>query len=425
MEPVKNKWLGRLSALAIVVVAIMLVVALWALRPEPPKKEIPISLPLVEVQEMLPTRTQMSISSQGAVTAKNETTLVAEVSGVVRSIAKAFVAGGTFKEGDVLLRIDPRDYEVSVQQSKAALANAKAKLTEELARAEVARREWDGLYKEGKSPTDLALRIPFVDQAKASVDSAKADLAASERRLERTVIRAPYDGMVKERKVDLGQYLNIGTPMGLVFSTEVAEIRLAIPDTDIAHLMSNRPRFAPGQSVVLSATYSGIEVDWLATIVRSEGVVDPRNRMHYLVAEVDDPYRLKPKAEGSPLKIGTFVQARIAGNEVDNVIRVPRRLLRNQNDLVVVDKDNALQFRQIDVLRTDAQYVYFINGTQAGDRALLTAIETPVSGTKVRVRGDEETPAIAPEKASDKALNSDKISAKESSAKNDAKEAQS
>ena len=425
MEQAKSKWSGRFIAFAIVVVAIAAVFMLWKLRPEPPKKEIPVSLPLVEVQEMTPTRTQMLISSQGAVTPKNETTLVAEVSGVVRSIANPFVAGGTFKKGDVLLRIDPRDYEVSVQQSKAALANAKAKLTEELARAEVARREWDGLYKEGKSPTDLALRKPFVEQAKAAVESAEADLAASERRLERTVIRAPYDGMVKERKVDLGQYLNVGTPMGVVFSTDVAEIRLAIPDTDIAHLMLNGPRLVPNQKVVLSATYSGIDVDWDAKVVRSEGVIDPRNRMHYLVAEVVDPYRLNTRATGYPLKIGTFVQARIEGNEVDNVIRVPRRLLRNKNDLVVVDEKSELQFRKIDVLRTDAQNVYFINGTQAGDRALLTAIETPVSGTKMRVRGDEASPEVELKSETDKTPNNAEKSSSNNVANNAANEAQS
>lgn len=382
-----------LIAIAILVAAFGLLALAMMLRPAPPKKPVVDTTPLVEVQPLSAQDWRIEVQSQGSVRAKHETTLVTEVAGVVRELSPRFVAGGLFKKGDVLLRIDQRDYDVAVQQAKAALASAEARLAEEQARAEVARREWESLYKEGRQPTDLALRKPFVAQAEAAIESAKADLAAAERKLERTIIRAPYDGMVRERRVDLGQYVNIGNPLGVIFATDKAEVRLPVTDTDLAFIdVQGIGQQVSTVEVRLIGTTAIDPGEWQAKLVRGEGVVDDLNRMHYFVAEVADPYGLKNKSK-APLKVGAFVDARITGRLVDAVYTVPRRLIRQNQQLLVVDAEQTLQFRQVELLRTDSERAYFKNGIQAGDQAVLTAMETPVAGTKVRLQnGSAEQP---------------------------------
>ncbi|MCJ8167878.1 efflux RND transporter periplasmic adaptor subunit [Atopomonas sediminilitoris] len=386
-----SSWMGRgngrwLAALIVLLGAAILSAAI-VFKPEAPKKPQPNRLPLVDVLPLSAADITLSVYSQGSVQARNATALVAEVAGEVIELAPAFEAGGVFAQGDVLLRIDPHDYQVAVQQADAALASASAKLAEELGRAEVARREWASLIKQGRKPSDLALRKPFVDQARAAVSSSTADLAAAKRKLARTQIRAPYAGMVRQRQADLGQYMNIGTPLGMIFATEVAEIRLPIPEHELPFLYSaNAQSLASQQPVSLSAQYGGTRVEWPAHIVRSEGTVDERNRMHYLVAQVSDPYALAPNNPLPPLKVGSFVQARIEGQTLQQVYRAPRTLLRGDRQLLVADADNRLQLRTLTLLRSSQRWLYFQQGTQAGDRAVLTALELPVPGTLVQIK---------------------------------------
>ena len=378
----KARWL----ALLIIALGALTLGAAYTYKPPAQKKPQVSAKPVVQTLPLTLADYPLTIRSQGTVQPRNSTTLVTEVAGEVIDIASVFEAGGLFKRGDVLLRIDPHDYQVAVQQAEAALAGAKARLAEELGKAEVARREWASLIKQGRKPTDLALRKPYVDQAKAAVDSAQADLAAAERKLARTQIRAPYDGMVQNRQADLGQYVNLGTALGQVFATDSAEVRLPIADQQLPFLYSSAQHsVAHQQAVNLSAQFGEQSVSWPARIVRSEATVDERNRMHYLVARIDDPYNLRASSTAPALKVGSFVQAAISGEPLTQVYRLPRSLLRGDNQLLVADRDDRLQQRTLTLLRSTGQYIYFRSGTEPGDRAIQTALELPVPGTALQV----------------------------------------
>ena len=361
-----------LPLLAVVVVAIMV-----ASRPEPPKNERVALDPIVDVLELTMMNTDFTVRSQGTVRPGTETVLSAEVSGTIRHLSPKFVAGGVFAKNEVLIRIDPTNYDVAVDQAKALLNQRQI--------------EFDGASKlrsQGyRAESELA-------SAAAALASAKADLVRAERNLERTYIRLPYEGIVRSKESDLGQFVNPGTRLGVVFSTTYAEVRLPLTDQDLAFV--NLPNAAAiresgrasGPKVKLSAIQQGKPTEWDAVIVRTEGVVDETSRVTYAVARIDDPYRLH--SSGAVLPVGTFVAAAIKGTTAENVIRVPRDVVRGSDELVFVDDDNRLAIRKIEIVRSDADFVYVTGGAVAGEKIVATALEAPVNGMQVRVKGGNE-----------------------------------
>jgi len=364
--------------------AIGLAAALSQMKPPPETRDIPDVAPLVEVLPLLESTASFTIASQGTVRPRTETILSAEVSGSIVGISPKFIAGGVFVKGEELLRIDPTNYSVAVDQAEAILAQRQI--------------EYDGALKlrtQGyRAESEYA-------SAAAALATARADLVRAERNLERTHITLPYDGMVRVKEADLGQYVNPGTRLGVTFATNYAEVRLPLTDQDLAFIELpgaadiRDSGAAEGPLVDLEAIQKGRLTHWQARIVRTEGVVDESNRVTYVVARIEDPYRLNsPTGSESPLPMGTFVAANIEGTTVAGVIRVPRSALRGNDQLMFVDADNRLRIGKVDVLRADAEYAYLRSGAMLGDRISTTAIESPINGMKVRTADD---PVAEPE----------------------------
>ena len=341
------------------------------LRQEPPKREIDNRALLVDVQQLETLSTQLAVRSQGTVLPRTQTLLGAEVSGTIVAISPKFIPGGVFRAGEVLLRIDATDYEVAVRQAEALVKQR--------------RIEYEGAAKLRQQGYRAEAEYA---SAAAALASAEAELVRAQRNLERTEIRLPYEGMVLSKDAALGQFVSPGTRLGVPFAPVFAEVRLPLTDQDLAFVdLPEATEIADsgtseGPSVTLSATRKGKPAEWQAHIVRSEGVVDEKSRVTYAIARVDDPYRLH--GEGTPLPIGTFVTADIAGRALDDVIRVPRSALRAASQLLIVDDDNRIRIRDVDVIRADARYAYIGGGVEAGERIAISAIETPLNGMYVR-----------------------------------------
>ena len=235
--------------LLIVVLAILGAFVMSKARKPPEKVSEAKAALLVEVQPVVRQDVVYHIESQGAVTPKTETSLVSEVNGRIVRVADDFVEGGFFNAGDVLVQVEPADYQTSVKAAEAALANAQAALEEEKARVKVAEEDWRS-FQAGTAP-QLGLRRPQLASALAKVRSAEADLDRAKRDLARTEIRAPYAGMVKNRAVDLGQFVSRGTSIGVIYGTDVAEVRLPLTDNDLAYLELPKPNQAGAKPEVL------------------------------------------------------------------------------------------------------------------------------------------------------------------------------
>ncbi len=377
------------ASLLILIASTVVFYALTQLKGRPEKEPEGEAIPLVESLRLTPESVTLTIRSQGVVKPATETHLVAEVSGLVTDVSPLFVSGAVFREGDILASIDRSDYDVALTQAEAALATSKARLAEEIAKSDAEKKNWQRSGKKLVDAPDLLLRKPFVAQARANVKAAKAQVAKVRRDLEKTVIKAPYAGMVIERSLNKGQFVVTGDAVGTVFSTDVAEIRLPLKPSDLEFI--DLPGFGQTKStapvVQLEQQQGRVTLQRQGVIARAEGIVDERSRMHYLVAEIKDPYALE--TTGQPvLKVGSFVYATLQGKTLDNLYRIPRSALYGSGQVLIYkgnDGQNGhLWFRQVDIVYASEDDVFVTGNLMHGDRLCITAINNPVDGMKVR-----------------------------------------
>lgn len=395
-----RKRLRWLLPVAILVGATVITFSLVSSRPEPPKKESTVREPLVEVEPARSFAGEFILVAQGSVAPRTQTVLVSEVNGVVVEAADNFHAGGFFRRGEKLLSIDAKDYQAALKRAEAQVANRRALLAQEQARADQARKDWQNLRRPGE-PSELVLRVPYVAEAEANLRSAEADLQQARVNLERTVIRAPFDGLLREKRVDRGQYVGTGTQLAVLYSIDSAEVRLPLTETDVAFLdLPGAGTQGAGTTLTLRSQVAGERLEWPARLVRSENVIDERSRVVYAVAAVDDPYGVLGRRDGPRLPFGTFVEADIPASIGHQVVGVPRHAIRGQSQLMMVDGDSRLRLREVDVVRSDAQHA-FIDGIAPGERVVVSTLEAPVEGMVVRVRGEEEPAAVAQAQAPD------------------------
>ncbi len=365
-------------------IMVLLVLNKKPLVEEPPRIE---GIP-VEVAEIRQQGQRVEVYSQGTVQPTVRTELAAEVPGRVVEVSPNFVVGGFFKKGEVLLRLDDRDFQSRLTQAEAALASAQSRLAQEKGRAESAYRDWLGLNRDnrGSEATELALRKPQLAEAQARLQSAGAQLEEARLALERTVIRAPYNGLLQERQANVGQYLSAGRELGVIYATDSAEISLALPENKLKYIHVPAPGNKSPSAVRLYAEPGAQNRHWQARLVRSGGVFNEKNRTLSVIAYVEDPYGLRRPGPGyEPLRFGAFVRAAIEGRYFPKLVTLPNSLLRPGDKIWVVDKQNLLQHRSVSVLQTNSTRLYVSSGLQAGDRVCLTPLGNVLPGTPARV----------------------------------------
>jgi RND family efflux transporter MFP subunit len=359
------------------------------LAQEPLKAEVPEAAMAVKTQKLSRTQVTLSVESQGTVRPRTRTTLISEVSGAVLEVSDYFIVGGSFEAGDILMRLDPSDYEVALQRAKAQLISRTAQLELEKARAAQATKEWEMTGRPNAEAPILALRQPYLAEAEANILQAKAEVKQAELKLQRATIRAPYAGMVSIKSVDVGQYVTTGSRLGETFAIDFVEVRLPLTERDLSQLapMSFRSPEAVNE-VVLTGSVNGSSSDWTAVVVRSEGVVNELNRSQYVVARVSDPYGLNQTlmASAPPLLVGTFVTAKLKGKTLSKVFKVPRSALLQGSKVAVVDDMQRLRINSVNVVFSDEGYYYVSEGLKEGAEVIVSAIGTPIEGLKLEVK---------------------------------------
>ena len=344
------------------------------------------AIPTVRVIDATPRAVRHRVRSQGTVAPRTESDLVSEVEGRIVWTAAGFAPGGFFRENDPLVRLERRDYELAIDRRRAAVRRAVSE--REFAAAELARQE--GLSAGGvASPSQLADARRAANVAEANVLDARAALEQAQRDLERTEIRAPYDGRIREERADVGQFVSRGAVLARVYATDFAEIRLPIADHQLAFLdvpaaSAGTPIEIAGATVRLSATFAGVRTEWQGEVVRTEGEIDPKSRLVHVVARVEDPYGVREDVPSVPLAVGLFVQAEIEGPIVENAIVVPRYAMRDDSRILVVDDRNELHTREVEVLRIDRDEVLVQGPLSEGERICVSPLQVVVEGMTVR-----------------------------------------
>jgi len=360
--------------------------------------------PLVRVVVAEPVAYQFSVTAHGSVSPRTESDLIPQVSGEVIWVSPRLVSGGFFAEGDPLLRIDPSDHRVELEAARAVVARTKSEFARAKTEIERQRRLADqGVASQAR--IDDAENAFRVTEAELREETAK--LARAERDLERTEIRAPYQGRVRSEAVDVGQFVSRGVSIGKLYATDYAEVRLPLPDRDLRYLdipfdLSGETVYSDGDpveasvgpAVQLRAEFAGEERTWVGHIVRTEGEIDAKSRMVHLVARVEDPYGKNGTRRSAPLAVGLFVEAEIQGRWAKGVFVLPRMALRTDSgeDLVyVVDAGDRLRFKAVEVLRAERNDVVIGSGLERGDRVCVSPMAAAVNGMAVRtIRAAED-----------------------------------
>jgi RND family efflux transporter MFP subunit len=395
----------RVVQLAISITFVALgVLGFWALtasKPEMERRKPPVPVPMVRTMAVKTGPQKVYIQGEGTVGPLREINLVPQVGGKVVYASPSMVNGGVFRKDDLLLRIDPVDYQLAVTLARAKVKDAESRLQVAEEEAAAARDEWRLLYegssKENSKPPPLVAKEPQLAAAKAELEADEADLRKALLNLERTELKAPFNGRVGEENVDIGQYVSAGQSLGSLYSTEAAEI--VVPLEGEALFWFDVPGFTSrdgrGAAALIKADVAGRELNWTGKVVRTEGKLDERTRMINVVVRVEQPYAKKP-----PLVFGLFVEVKIEGRMIPNGAVIPRAGL-HQGDIVwIVGEDSRLQFRQVEVGRIQGDEVVITGGLEDGERLVITPLKAVTDGMTVRVVGEgqgagKESPVVS------------------------------
>ncbi|NCG06243.1 MAG: efflux RND transporter periplasmic adaptor subunit [Gammaproteobacteria bacterium] len=343
------------------------------------KEPVPVAVRALDVR-LAPM--QLRVSSEGNVQPSVETKLVAQVAGEVIELSSSLVAGGNFSKGDILLKLDPRDYEIALSRSQATLSRAQAEqrfATEEITRIR-------SLYgDELVSIAELQSAERLLAVANAASDDAAAAVKRASVDLERTVFTAPFNGRVRAEDVDIGQFLSKGAMIATLYDTDRLQVRLPLADAQLAYL---DPSYAQtgisGEepaNVVLTANYAGDRQSWSAKLLRTEGDISTKSRFLHVIVAVTETLN----SNGVRLPVGLFVNAVIDGRTVDNLVSIPRTALRPDNSVMVIDDSDKLHFRDVSVFKLSDNDVLISEGLASGERISISPLQFVVEGMPVTV----------------------------------------
>ncbi|QIB65561.1 efflux RND transporter periplasmic adaptor subunit [Kineobactrum salinum] len=379
----------------IVLAGLLLFAALALYNPpeagrRPPSVEPRLS---VETVTIVPASYQVVIDSYGSVRPRTRNMLVSQVAGEVTWINPQFRDGGVFRAGDELLRIDSRDYEADVQIARASLLEARQLLAEEEALSQQALENWQRLG-DGGEPGALVLRKPQLLAAQADLASAEAALRKAELSLERTRIKAPFDGRVLTTEADIGQVISANAQLAEIYASDYVEIRLPLANSDLAYIDLPEPRrrlTGTSEEPVRVTLHSQLAAgsSWQGFLVRTEGAIDEDSRQLHVVAQVDDPFALEVDAESGagarrPLKIGEYVTARIAGRQLARAIVIDISAIY-QGSYVYVVEEGLLQRREIEIAWQNDREAVISSGLAGDEQLVVTPLGQVTSGTRVTI----------------------------------------
>ncbi|MEO0816679.1 MAG: efflux RND transporter periplasmic adaptor subunit [Pseudomonadota bacterium] len=362
-------------------------ILLGALAPQPEENDSPPAGLSVFAEPIEVGDLTLSVDVQGEVSPKREIIVSPQIAGRIAYVSPDFIDGGFIRQGQVLIRLEAADYELSVTRARSAVASAQQRLAREEAEAEIARQDLIDLGITDASP--LARREPQLAEAQASLDSAEAQLAEAELALRRTAVVAPFSGRVFERTADIGQFASPGQSLGRIFASDVVEVLLPITDTQLGRIGLPLAFAAsadnPGPPVVFSADVAGQTRFWRGEVTRTAAALDPRSRQLNVIAELEDPYGAGSD-NGVPMAPGLFVNAEIQGATLEDIMIVPREGLRS-NDQVYIGKpkEGILEIRDVELIYSDVDGAYISSGVSDGELAVVSPIQAAFTGMRIKV----------------------------------------
>ncbi len=383
-------------SIGVLVAAAAVAILLVATKAEPPRAEKPLEGTLVDVIRVGNSRHEVDLHAKGTVVPAKEITLQAEVGGRVVWQSPELVAGGRFEEGEPILRIDPRDYRLAVESFRAEVRRARLDLTLERRRAEVAKREWSSFGEMDASDEQRALaqREPQLEAARLALKAAESALKKAELDLARATLRAPFNAMVVEEHVDLGQLLSPQTTVARLVGTDEYHVQVSVPVNTLRTIRA-RTEDAPGSPATITQHVGPGTIERQGEVIRQLPDLDPGGAMARILVRIQDP--LGEDGE-LPLLLGSFVDVATSAQPIENAIRVPRIALRNGRSVYVMNDRNLLEIREVEIGWAEPDAVLVVSGLEPNERVIVSRIATPIPNMLLRT--SEEAPdaqAVEPE----------------------------
>ncbi len=381
--------------LGILVLAAIITQSLVSLN-KPEEKVLENYTPqVVDIQIADFEKTMTTLETRGVVKARTSLSLLPEVSGKITWVADNFEDGGFFLKGSPILTIEKQRYINELTSAKSNLAEAESLYIQEQGHAYVAKKEWEGrLSNDNEAARKLALREPQLAAAKAKMLAAKEAVAAAQLNVKKTTVYAPFDGLLSQKVADKGQFVNVGTQLAHLHAVDAIEVRVPLTSQQLGLLdlpvLGQKIQFP----VNLLDDKAVNPTTWKGQLVRTEGILDSKNGVLHAVIEVKDPYGLKTPTP-TPLRIGTFVRAELQSKSFENVVTIERKLLRSGNQLWLIDEENRLTQRKVQILPTRGKQVYVYQGLVLGDRIVTSTLTDPVEGRTVILREEGQDGQMA------------------------------
>ena len=396
MFNLKEKIIDFVPMLAILGIIVLILHLLDVFQPQAEKKLYKPKQLKVFIEKAEPQTTRLFAYGQGEVVPKQEFELKLRIEGNIVYVADNFVNGGIITKGQVLLKVDPRDYELALIQKEADVAKAVQNLSQMEAQSRIAQQELTQLGR--NNANDLAKWLPQLNHAQAMVKASQALLDKAKLDLSRTVIIAPFDGVVRNETVTAGQFIQKNATMAKLYATDIMEVNLPLGSKQLELLEIpldyKASSFKDGVPVKLTAELGGKSMFWWGRIMRTNGSFDGRTRTLNLIAEV------RNNVEDKQILPGLFVSAQIFGKVVENATTLERTSLRKNGEVWIVDDKSSLQIKPVKVEFRDSEKV-IVTGVEKDEQIITSALAIPTPGMLVRAllpTEDGETPELANKK---------------------------
>lgn len=387
-------------------------------RPAPKQKAVEDRGMLVEATRVRAASHPVVVNAKGTVVAAYSVELSAEVTGRVIWKNPELTTGGLVKKGEPLVKIDPRDYRIALEQQQAAVARAEAEMELELGRGTVAEQEWNLFGAEsGQANPDLALRKPQRRSAELGLETAKSSRQSAKLRLDRTVLRAPFNAVVRQNLTEPGRLVSPGAVLASLVQTDIFMVVVSLPVEDLSWLkipgvnvpnmtqkeidaaMAAEDRQAAFAELTTLArvrqTTGRGDIERSGVVTRILGDLDPVGRMARMLVAIRDPMGREastPKdgVNGLPLLLGAYVSVDLLGQTIDDAIEIPRLALRDGDRVYLVGAGKKLEVREVNVVRRRDDTVLIRGGLAPGDQLITSTMPSVVPGMRLRIRGETE-----------------------------------
>jgi len=386
--------------LLILVVAVTIAATLIKTAPKAPQRRRPVSARLVEVEQIRFSRQHAIVHAMGVVQPAQEVDLCTLVSGEIISVSPEFIPGGRFRAGELLLQIDPSDYDLAVRQRASEVTHAQSALAIEMGQQAIARREYELLGEAiAEQDRELVLRQPQLATAQATLASAEAALAQAQLGRQRTTVVAPFNAIVKNRYVNLGAQVSASTALATLVGTDDYWVEVAVPVNQLKWITIPRSSSGQGSAArVYNEAEWGKDVYRLGSVIRVASDLEEQGRMARVLISVRDPLALKGENSGKPpMLVGTYARVEIEGIALDSVAVIARNVIRDGDRVWIMNDEDKLEIRGVQIAYRGVDDVYVTDGVREGERLVTTDLSAPVEGMPLRTRAGAKSASGSPD----------------------------